>query len=57
MIDSLIAFTKLKKKAPFIAIVNISGQEVTEYEGELNKAGIEQFVMDFRAGKLNSRSL
>ncbi|KAF6029087.1 NXN [Bugula neritina] len=56
LIDSLKAFTNLKHKEPFIAIINIPSQEVTEFTGELTEAAISQFVADFKAGKLASRS-
>ena len=57
IIDSLKSFTKLKQKEPFVAIINIPAQEVTEYSGALTEKDVHQFVADFRAGKLTSRSL
>lgn len=58
LIDSLKTFTKLNKKEnPFVAIVNIPSQEVTEYTGELTTEGLTTFVNDFKAGKLEPRSL
>ena len=57
LIDSLKKFAKLDKKEPFVAIVNIPSQEVTEYEGELTTEALTNFANDFKAGKLASRSL